>query len=429
VGVLFFSETDIATQKRLQQFSSLLTGVVVDSSTGDVGYFRVIPGTNQAIRLPESNITVFTDPDHPIPEEGQDRRPVAATPTVEVRRRIRKATNMTQRAALTIILIALVISIGVFSVVLYKYYASTSVTPVTILHEPVSTATVGTSIQILTNVTGPGRNVTLVYGVTNEQTENQVLMNSVAPDEYSYLIPAGQVTGNIAYYIKAYYPAGRQVNTTVYRIAVADFRLQPQSDAVTVYRTEGASLEIQLLSINNFNGPVALSTTGNPSGLVVGFSRNPAMSGTVVAMNITANADVPNGTYPVTLVGTYAASKGSQVTRQSALSITVADFQVAVAPASDEVQPGSTATFTITLTLEKGFVDTVTVANVSGLPQSATYTVAASNPTVLGGGPGTTKLTIQVKTLEFTKAGTYTIRILISGGGITHYLTAQIIVR
>jgi hypothetical protein len=254
-------------------------------------------------------------------------------------------------------------------------------------------------------------------------------MNSVADGEYSYLIPANQVTGNIAYYIKAYDQAGRQVNTTVYHIAVADFGLQPQTNTLTVYRTKSATLELQLLSINNFNRQVELSTIGNPSGLTVGFSANPATSGTVVGLNITAGADVPNATYPVTLVGTYAPSQSPQVTRQSLIYITVADFQVTVTPASDLVQAGSMAAFTITLTLQKGFVNPVSITSVFGLPQGATYTVIASNPTVLAGGPGTTHVTLQIKVVPYTKTGTYPILIVISGGGVIHSLTAQIIVR
>ena len=427
-GGLFYSETDIATQKRLQQFSSLVTGIVVDSSTGEMGCFRVVPGTNQAVRLPESNITVFTDASHAVPEHHQARPLVAATPTVEVRKRLQRATAIKRRTALSIMLIALVVSIGTFAVVLYKYNESTAAQPVTILHEQVSTATIGTPIQISTNITGPARNVTLVYGQTSGGPENQVPMNSVAAEQYSYLIPANQVTGNIVYYIKAYEPDGRQVNTTVYHITVADFSLQPQSDTLTVYRTKEATLELHLLSINNFNEPVELSANGNPSGLNVSFSTNPATSGTVV-LNVTANAGTPNGTFPVTLVGTYAASQSSQVTRQSIVDITVADFQVTIAPANETVRAGSTATFSITLTLQKGFVDPVSVTNVSGLPQGATYTVTASNPTVLAGGPGATKVMLQVKISAFTKTGTYTIEIVISGGGIAHSLTAQIIVR
>ena len=428
-GGLFYSETDIATQKRLQQFSSLITGLVVDSSTGEAGYFRVVPGTNQAVRLPDSNITVFTDPSQAAPKRRPAAQPVAPTPTVEVRRRLPRATSITRQKALSIILIALVVSIGIFAAVLYRYSASTGVPPVMILHEPVSTATIGTPVEILTNVTGPGRNVTLVYGQTSGGPENQVLMNSVVNGEYSYFIPPDQVTGNIAYYIKAYDPAGRQVNTTVYHIAIADFGLQPQTNALTVYRTKTAGLKLQLLSINNFNGQVDLSANGNPSGLTVSFSPNPATSGTIVGLNVAADAKVPNGTYPVSLVGTYATSQSSKVTRQSVIDITVADFQVAVTPASDVVQPGSTAAFTVTLTLQKGFVDPVSITDVSGLPQDATYAIIVSNPTVLAGGPGTTDVTLQVKVVAFTKTGTYPVVIVISGGGVIHSLTVQIIVR
>ena len=428
-GGLFYSETDITTQKRLQQFSSLITGLVVDSTTGEVGYFRVISGTDKAVRLAESNITVFTDPSQAVPEHRRAPQRVAPTPTVEVRRRLPRATAITRRRALSIILIALVVSMAIFAAVLYKYSASTGEPPVMILHEPVSSATIGTPVEILTNVTGPGRNVTLVYGQTSGMPENQVLMSPVAVGEYGYLIPANQVTGNMAYYIEAYDPAGKQVNTTVYHIVVADFGLQPQTNALTVYRTKTATLQLQLLSVNDFNGQVELSANGNPSGLTVSFSTDPATSRTVVNLNVSADATVPNGTYPVTLVGTYGAWQSSQVSRQSVIDITVADFQVAVTPASDIVNSGATAAFTIKLTLQKGFADPVSITDVSGLPQGATYTITASNPTLLAGGPGTTEITLQIKTVPFTKTGTYPIAIVISGGGVTHSLTAQIIVR
>ena len=81
-GGLFFSETDIATQKQLQQFSHLITGLVIDSSNGTVGYFRVPPGTNTAVRLPESHVIEFTDVSqavhaHPV------ARTVPPTPAIE----------------------------------------------------------------------------------------------------------------------------------------------------------------------------------------------------------------------------------------------------------------------------------------------------------------------------------------------------------
>ena len=330
---------------------------------------------------------------------------------------------------LSAILIALIISAGAFAVVLYRYHASTALPNVMILQTPVSNATVGTPVEILANVTGPGRNVTLVYGQTAGTAVTQVIMNPVAKGEYSYLIPAAQVTGNVAYYIKAYDPAGEQVNTTVYHISVADFRLQLQTNTLTVYRTKTATIQLQLLSIDNFNRQVGLSTNGTPGGLTVRFSTNPAPAGIPVTLNVTADATAPNGTYPVTLIATYTPPQSPQVIRESVADITVADFQVAVTPASDVMNAGSTAAFTIILTLQKGFVNPVNITSVSGLPHGATYTLTVSNPTVLAGSPGNTEVTVLIKTVPSTKTGTYPIEIVISGGGVIHSLTAQIIVR
>ena len=427
-GGLFYSETDIATQRRLQQFSSLITGMVVDSSTGEVGYFRVLPGTNQALRMDESNVTVFTDPKHPIPQDRTTRPSVAPTPTVEVRRRSSGKTILTRRTALSIIVIALILSTAIFASILYKYSSSTVEPPVTIVQVPVSTATVGSPIAILANVTGPGRNVTLVYGQMAGGRMTQAMMSSSANGQYGYLIPADQVTdGNIAYYIKAYDPAGEQVNTTTYHIAVADFGLQPQTNALTVYNNRTVTLQLQIVPINNFNQKTELTTSGNPAGLAVSFSPNPASSGTSVAVNVTAGATTHNGTYPVTIIAAYPAA--SRITRESVVEVTVANFVASVTPSSNVAPAGSTATFTVALTLQKGFVDAVNITSISGLPRGATYTLTTTNATVLAGNPGSTSVVLQVKIVAFTKMGTYPILIVISGGGVTHSLPAQIIVR
>jgi uncharacterized membrane protein len=92
------------------------------------------------------------------------------------------------------------------------------------------------------------------------------------------------------------------------------------------------------------------------------------------------------------------------------------------------VQAGSKATFGLSLTLQKGFVDPVNVTLLN-LPQGAKYTLTISNPTVLAGGPGTTTITLQITIPAFTKAGTYPILIEAVGGGLVHALTVQLTVR
>ncbi|MGA8904984.1 MAG: DUF998 domain-containing protein [Candidatus Bathyarchaeia archaeon] len=83
-GGLFFSQTDIATQSILQQFSTLISGMVVDASTGDVGFFRVEPSSGQAVRISAERITVFTVRSAAVRPEAR-AEPPAAIPTVEVK--------------------------------------------------------------------------------------------------------------------------------------------------------------------------------------------------------------------------------------------------------------------------------------------------------------------------------------------------------
>jgi hypothetical protein len=329
--------------------------------------------------------------------------------------------------ALAVILIALAVS-GM-AVATIAYYSRKPSAVVTILHAPVTAAIVGSAIDISANVTGPGRNVTLVYGESTKGPTAQVAMNSIGAGEYNYVIPGSQVTGDIAYYIKAYDPTGRELNTTTYQIAVADFSLQPLNSAVTVYRTETASVGLRLQAINNFTGQLQLSTTNNPSGLGVSFATNPTTPGSTVQVSFTAGANSPNGTYPVTIVGTYLGAQSSQVTRQAVVDVTVADFQFTVSPSNRTVSPGSSATFMLTLTLENGFTDAVKITDISGLPVGAIYTLTATNSTVLAAGPGVTTISLQIKIPASAKAGTYPIVIVALGGGVSHYQTAQIIVR
>jgi proteasome lid subunit RPN8/RPN11 len=425
-GGLFFSETDISTQKKLQQFSSLITGLVIDSSNGEVGYFRVIPGTDQATRIPDDSITVYSDAKDATPLRQRPTTVVAPTPTVEVRRRPPARQALTRKAALSIVLVVLIVLMVAFTGLILSYKLSPQ--SVVISANPVLAGTIGTQIVISANVTGTASNVTLVYGLETAGTTTEVLMNSVAAGEFSYVIPGNQVTGNIVYYIIAFDSTGKQVNTPTYRIAVADFNILPQISSLTVYRTKFAVTNIQLASINDFTQQIQLSANGNPSGLTITFSRNPAPTGTTVGLNFTADSTTPNGTYPIVLIASYLPPQSPEVTRQTTLNVTITDFGLQVSPTSAIVQAGSKATFSLSLTLQKGFVDPVNVTLLN-LPQGATYTLTISNPTVLAGGPGTTTITLQITIPAFTKAGTYPILIEAVGGGLVHALTVQLTVR
>ena len=63
---IFFSQTDVETQEKLQQFSSLNVGMVVDARNGDVGYFR-LDSNGKPIRIPEDKVRVFSEKSEAVP--------------------------------------------------------------------------------------------------------------------------------------------------------------------------------------------------------------------------------------------------------------------------------------------------------------------------------------------------------------------------
>src|SRR5208337_1615634 len=101
---LFFSQTDVETQKRFQQFSRLTLGMVVDATNGDVGFFRIDDDGN-AVRIPQARIRVY---------EKTETSQLSASPTIPTRRR------PTKKLVVGVALIALVISIALLGSILYR---------------------------------------------------------------------------------------------------------------------------------------------------------------------------------------------------------------------------------------------------------------------------------------------------------------------
>jgi len=231
---------------------------------------------------------------------------------------------------------------------------------------------------------------------------------------------------NTVGYTSTYTTYSPTASTTMLQTQAADFELQAQSSTLTIYRTKSVTTELTLLAINGFDQSVSLSSIGTPNGLTANFASNPISPGPV-SLSLTANQLAPNGTYPITITATYSPPQSTPIVHQVTIMVTIADFYIQVAPTTTNLQPGSTTSLTVTLTLEKGFVDPITI-NVVDLPQGATYTLTNSNPTILAG-PGTTTITLQIKAPLNIKVGTYSVLIQASGAGIIHNQPIELIVR
>jgi proteasome lid subunit RPN8/RPN11 len=424
-GGLFFSETDIITQKSLQQFSSLITGMV-DASNGHVGFFRVDPQSGSPVQIPLEKIRVFTNQSEAVPPEAI-LRPRMATPIVEVRKQ--PATwRPAKRTVLPVIIIVLVVSVAITAVLLYAITHPT-VQPLAIAHTPVLTGTIGTPIEITANVTGQVKSVNLTYSIMGGNS-NQVSMNSMTGDTYGYQIPGSQVTGNIDYSITALGKTGSKTTMNTHTIVIADFSVLPQTTSLTVYRnsTNLFSLRLTMTQSNGFGQPVSFSETGAPQGITILFTPNPATPGTS-AINgvVTADPSTPTGMFPLTILGTYTPAGAPPVSKRITFTLTVSDFDLQMNPASITATRGSPAVFNGTLTFQTGFVDPVTI-RVAGVPTGATYQL--TNTTIVPtAGSAVRTFMLRITLPASITRGTYALTISSSGGGIFHSRTVQLIVR
>ncbi|MFE0111002.1 M4 family metallopeptidase [Amycolatopsis sp. NPDC059019] len=160
---------------------------------------------------------------------------------------------------------------------------------------------------------------------------------------------------------------------------------------------------------------VALTATGQPSGVNIQFNPASVTSGQSSTMTVATTASVPAGTYPITVKG------AGSATHTATYNLTVGgkppenDFSLTLDPAAATVKPGDAAASTVGTKTTAGTDQTVTLS-ASGLPSGAT---AAFDPASVTSG-GSAKLT--VTTSATTAPGTYSITV--SGtGSVTHTAT------
>jgi hypothetical protein len=173
--------------------------------------------------------------------------------------------------------------------------------------------------------------------------------------------------------------------------------------------------------------------TINP-GQAVSFSGNGSdPDGTIVAYNWTFPGGNPssssqpspgNVTYstPGSYVASFTATDNGGLTSQAATrTITVSDFSLSAAPASQAVTQGGSADYTATVTGGSGFSGVVTFG-VTGLPTGAT---ASFNP---GSVTSSGSTTITVSTTASTPPGSYPLRITGTTGPVSHSVDVTLVV-
>ena len=420
-GGLFFSETDVETQKIFQQFSRLTIGMVVDTQTGQVGYFRV-DREGKPYRVPDINIRTYKDAAEAVQARRIAQRPPLLAPVNKL---------IAQRIVLSGILIALVIAIALVGVVTYRTSMTNQTAAATVNHTPILTANISQPITITANTTGTFQSVTLFYETISSNSFTSAVMTSPATGEYQYSIPGNQVDGDITYYITGSNANGLKASTPVYHIQVADFLPEVLNATLTIYRnsTKPVFSQLTLQPINGFHEQLSISAQA-PPGISVTLPTN-VQVGTSVQISMTAGANALNGTFPVVISATYTPPGTQPITHETRIDVTVTDFALRLTPRSNTVFAGTQATYNLTLTVGSGFSAPIQVKELN-LPPGAKAQVLSTGTLLYGSGSGVN--TLQITTAATTRPGTYTITVvatatLDTGDYIVHSQTIQLTVR
>ena len=202
------------------------------------------------------------------------------------------------------------------------------------------------------------------------------------------------------------------------------FTISASPTSVSVVAGSSGSSTITTKVSGGFDSAIALSATGQPSGVTVTFNPTSIAapgSGTS-AVTITVPSTVAAGTSTITVTGT-----GGGLTHTATISLTVKAapaFTISASPTSVSVVQGSSGSSTITTKVSGGF-DSAIALSATGQPSGVTV---AFNPTSIAApGSGTSAVTITVPST--VAAGTSTITVTGTGGGLTHTATIALTVK
>jgi subtilase family serine protease len=203
------------------------------------------------------------------------------------------------------------------------------------------------------------------------------------------------------------------------------FTISASPTSVSVVQGSSGTSTITTAVSGGFSSAIALTASGQPTGVTVSFSPTSIAapgSGSSTA-TFTVASTTAAGTYSITVTGT-----GGGLTHTASVSLTVTAtaspaFTLSASPTSVSVAQGSSGTSTVTTAVSGGFSSAIALS-ASGQPTGVTV---AFNPTSIAApGSGTSTATFTVASTA--TAGTYSITITGTGGGITHTATVSLTV-
>jgi subtilase family serine protease len=194
------------------------------------------------------------------------------------------------------------------------------------------------------------------------------------------------------------------------------FAIFASPGSVSVVQGNSGSSTISTTVSGGFDSAVALSASGQPSGVTVSFSPTSITGSGSSTMTMAVSAGTTAGTYTITVTGS-----GGGMTHTAAVTLTVTtpvagSFSLSVSPSSGYLARGQSGYAVVTVTASGGF-DSAVALSATGLPPGVTGSFSPTSVT----GSGTSDFTLTVG--SHAPVGTYPITITGTSGSTSHTTT------
>jgi len=224
-------------------------------------------------------------------------------------------------------------------------------------------------------------------------------------------------------YVNAYGSSGQDWVSWVYAYIYGKFVVNINVDTTEIELTQGESVAVTVHVTGDYPDSVSLSVTGLPSGVSASFSPTSHKPPHDFTMTLSATDDASTGSFPINIK----VKKGGTTLTTKTVSLKInpkahPDFTIDISPKSASVNRGDAITYSIIINPLEGFDQPVSLS-ISGLPAGATYEFTPSSGT-----PPFTS-TLRIETSDSTPLGSHTITVTASGGGKSHSVSADLVVK
>jgi kumamolisin len=193
------------------------------------------------------------------------------------------------------------------------------------------------------------------------------------------------------------------------------FSLSASPGSVSVLQGSSGTSTITTTVSGGFDSAIALSATGQPSGVTVSFNPTSITGAGTSTIMMAVGSSVTTGTYTITVSGTSGSTTHTTTVSLTVTSTASGAFTISVSPSSGYLDQGQSGYAVITTTVSGGFNSAIAL---SATGQPSGVTVSFSPSSIAAPGSGTSDMDISVS--RNAAIGTYPITITGTGGGLTH---------